>query len=194
MPINKKLQQYIIDLAKKDQELRKKGCIAKTKREYQKAGKEIWKWDGKTLKEIKKIINQHGWPGFDLIGKRASHYFWLLVQHADRDTKFQKKCLKLMRKSVKANLAHPKDYAYLIDRVLCAENKKQKFGTQFIYNLEQDKLIPKPVADYKNVNRRRFKYKLKTIKQAEEKMNKSTVLLRKNLKEFMLRQKEKKLL
>jgi len=189
--MNKKLQQHIIDLAKKDQELRKKGCIAKTKKEYQEAGKEIWKWDGKTLKVIKKIISQHGWPDFDLIGKRASHYFWLLVQHADRDIEFQKKCLKLMKKSIKASQAHPKDYVYLIDRVLCAENKKQKFGTQFIYNLEQDKFIPKQIANSKNVNKRRFKYGLKTIKQAEEKMNKSTVSLRKNLKEYMLKQKEK---
>lgn len=191
MTINKKLQQHIIDLAKKDQELRKKGCTVKTKKEYQKAGKEIWKWDGKTLKEIKKIINQYGWPGFNLIGKRASHYFWLLVQHADRDIEFQKKCLKLMKKSVEVSQAYPKDYVYLIDRVLCAENKKQKFGTQFIYNLEQDKFIPKPIADSKNVNKRRFKYRLKTIKQAEEKINKSTISLRKNLKEYMLRQKEK---
>jgi len=96
-----------------------------------------------------------------------------------------------MKKSMEASQAHPKDYVYLIDRVLCAENKKQKFGTQFIYNLEQNKFIPKPVANYKNVNRRRFKYQLKTIKQAEEKINKSTVSLQKNLREYMLKQKEK---
>lgn len=46
-----------------------------------------------------------------------------------------------------------RNVAYLTDRVLLAEGKKQVYGTQFI--LEKGKWKPRPLEDEANVDRRR---------------------------------------
>jgi hypothetical protein len=66
---------------------------------------------------------------------------------------FQKQCLTLLERAVKANEASATDLAYLTDRVLVAENKNQVYGTQF--RLVDGKMEPYPIEDEKNVDRRR---------------------------------------
>jgi hypothetical protein len=165
--LNKKLQNKILRMANIDQKLRKKG-VKNT--QDKKTARYIYNIDTKNTKEAKKIIKKYGWPTFDLIGKKASNALWLLVQHADRDIKFQKKCLKLLKKTIRNKQAHPKNLAYLTDRVLVIEGKKQKFGTQ--YMLKKNKFILKPVTDKKNLNKRRMLFGLTTIKEQDKKMKK----------------------
>jgi hypothetical protein len=54
---------------------------------------------------------------------------------------------------VKKGEAAGTDLAYLTDRVLAAEGKKQRYGTQL--ELKDGKLIPKPVEDPDGVDARR---------------------------------------
>lgn len=165
--LNKKLQKFILKLVSKDQKLRR---LAMKDMENKKLAKAVYNCDTKNILEAKKIIKKYGWPTFDLIGKRASNTFWLLVQHADKDTKFQKKCLNLLEKAAKNNQAHLKSVAYLTDRILVAEGKQQRFGTQFIF--KNNKLVPNPIMDRKNVNKRRIKYGLNIIEERIKKINK----------------------
>ena len=72
------------------------------------------------------IIAEHGWLDRDLVGDKGAHAAWLLVQH-DFEVSFQKGCLRLMKKSNVASV----DIAYLTDRILVTEGKKQLYGTQF---------------------------------------------------------------
>ena len=53
------------------------------------------------------------------------------------------------------------DVAYLTDRVLLAENKKQIYGTQFTYS--NGKWEPKPLGDAGNVDKRRAEIGLKPL-------------------------------
>lgn len=164
--LNKKLQKFIMKLVSKDQELRRKTMKDMRNKKLTRA---VYNCDTKNILEIKKIIKKYDWPTFDLIGKRASNAFWLLVQHADRDIKFQKKCLCLLEKTAKNNQAHLKSVAYLEDRILAAEGKKQKFGTQFIF--KGNKLVPKPTTDKRNLNKRRKEFGLDNIEIATKKIN-----------------------
>ena len=50
---------------------------------------------------MKEIVAQYGWPVPKLVGERVSYAAWILVQHADLDPQFQKRCLMLMRESQK---------------------------------------------------------------------------------------------
>jgi hypothetical protein len=102
---------------------------------------------------LKGVIEKHGWPGKTLVGEDGAHAAWLLVQHADADVPFQRKCLDLLKDAVKAREATGTDLAYLTDRVLVAEGKKQLYGTQ----LEQKdgKLIPKRIENPDEVDNRR---------------------------------------
>ncbi len=102
---------------------------------------------------LKGVVEKHGWPGHTLVGEDGAHAAWLLVQHADADRPFQKTCLGLLEAAVKKGEAAGADLAYLTDRVLAAEGKKQRYGTQ----LEQKdgKFVPKPVEDPETLDARR---------------------------------------
>jgi hypothetical protein len=102
---------------------------------------------------MKKIVDQYGWPGGSLVNSDGAHAAWLLVQHADHDLGFQKRCLELMEKAAKQGEASPGDWAYLTDRVRIAEKKKQIYGTQL--RRQDDKWKPLEIEDASTVDLRR---------------------------------------
>ena len=114
---------------------------------------------------LKEIIKNHGYPTVSRVGKQASFNFWLMVQHADTDVKFQKLCLKLMKKHLKKKEVGGENYAYLTDRVNKNLGKKQVYGTQFEHNEKGVALFPKNLSDPKNVNKRRAEVGLNTIEE-----------------------------
>ena len=113
----------------------------------------IKKIDVRNTEAAKSIVRRMGWPTFAMIGKKASHAFWLIVQHSDLERRFQAKCLGLLKEAVVKKQAHPKDLALLTDRVLVAQGKKQLFGTQF--HRKGETLIPQPIRDRKGLEARR---------------------------------------
>jgi hypothetical protein len=102
---------------------------------------------------LKVIVQTHGWPGQSLVGAEAASAAWLLVQHADHDPAFQRECLDLMEKAVESGDASAQDLAYLTDRVLRAEGRPQRYGTQFMDGPEG--LEPQPLEDPASVDERR---------------------------------------
>jgi hypothetical protein len=74
------------------------------------------------------------------------------VQHADANVLFQKRCLKLMEAAARGDVK-PRHIAYLSDRVLVHEGKKQMYGTQL--QEQGGGLRPLPIADEANVDQRR---------------------------------------
>lgn len=109
---------------------------------------------------LKAIVAKQGWPTISDIGKDGFNAAWLLVQHADADRPFQKQCLELMEK-LPRNEVIPTNVAYLTDRVLVAEGKKQKYGTQFTQ--VDGKHQPQPIEDEANVDKRRKELGLSTM-------------------------------
>lgn len=159
--MNTELAQKIEQMAKTDQEMREKVRLGGT-----------WdpsSWDTSIDKlhtdELKKIIDTHGWPTIDMVGKQASSNAWLLAQHADHDLPFQKIVLSLLIKAHKnkPDSINPSNIAYLTDRVLAAEGKEQEFGTQFI--ITDTGLELKPTRDRNTLNARRAQYGLDPVEQ-----------------------------
>jgi hypothetical protein len=108
--------------------------------------------DEGNTKWMKEVIEKHGWPGKSLVGDDGASAAWLMVQHADRDRAFQKKCLALME-AMPAGEVRGENIAYLQDRVLVGEGKKQRYGTQ---TTEVDgKFTPSPIEDEEHVDERR---------------------------------------
>ena len=108
--------------------------------------------DRENTRWLGELVDKHGWPTHSQAGEDGAHTAWLLVQHADADVKFQRKCLGLMAKLPKEDVSR-KDVAYLTDRVLLAEGKKQVYGTQFTPVCK--KWEPRPPEDEANVDKRR---------------------------------------
>jgi hypothetical protein len=87
------------------------------------------KWievDAANQARLKQIVDQYGWPTYDMVGEEAATDAWLLAQHADSDKAFQLKVLALMEPLVQQQQASAKSYAYLYDRT----HTPQRYGTQ----------------------------------------------------------------
>ncbi|MBN2425597.1 MAG: hypothetical protein JXB44_11285 [Calditrichaceae bacterium] len=112
-------------------------------------------------KRMKEIIKTYGWPTFDLVGKDGSEAAWLLVQHGDLE--LQKMSINLLKSAADINQARKSSYAFLLDRLLIREGKKQLYGTQL--DLKNGELIPFPIEDEKNVNKRRNEMGMKPLQE-----------------------------
>lgn len=108
------------------------------------AGRHMGDVDAAHSARMKEIIAQYGWPAKSLVGEDGARSAWLLVQHADADPRFQRHCLELM-KAMPPGEVSPVDVAYLTDRVLVNEGKKQIYGTQFWS--PEGKLVPRPIEN-----------------------------------------------
>lgn len=153
---NPVLREELLKRMKADQDVRKeidKYISEETGSVPKEIDIKIYNIDKENATRIKEIIQKYGWLGESLVGKDGAHAAWILIQHIDGDLAFQKKCLKLMKKAVEKGEASGRDFAYLTDRVLVTEKKPQIYGTQMRF--VNEKLIPAPIKDEANVDKRR---------------------------------------
>jgi hypothetical protein len=114
---------------------------------------------------LKKIFKEYGFMGIEEVGKQGANNFWLMMQHCDKDPKFQEEVLSEMKKHIERKNANPSNYAYLIDRVNVNTGKPQVYGTQMSINKEQSSFEPKSVIEPENLNKRRAEVGLGTIEE-----------------------------
>ena len=135
---------------------------AKRRAEFQKLAESMKRIDAENTDRLVAIVERDGWPTFALVGKDGANAAWLLAQHADQSPKLQRKWLDLMTKVPPDEISR-KDLAYLTDRVLLAEGKKQVYGTQFTF--VNGKCHPRPLEDEANVDLRRREVGLPSLAQ-----------------------------
>jgi hypothetical protein len=110
---------------------------------------------------LEEIVGEHGWPGYDLVGKEGEDAAWTIAQHSDLDPEFQAEALELLRAAVDAGQASPGNLAYLEDRVAVAEDRPQVYGTQV--GCGADGPVPQPIEDPDGVEQRRADAGLGTL-------------------------------
>ncbi|GHF09760.1 MULTISPECIES: DUF6624 domain-containing protein [Streptomyces] len=76
---------------------------------------------------LAQIMTEHGWPTVALVGEEAATSAWLIAQHADRQLDVQRRALRLMEQD---DATPARQLAFLRDRVLVNEGRKQVYGTQ----------------------------------------------------------------
>ena len=131
----------------------------------------IRKTDSLNYLEIRRIFREHGFLGYDKIGKEGSHQFWLIVQHQDKYPEFQQRVLEQMKKEVDKGNANSIDYAYLVDRVKVNTGQLQIYGTQMQINSDSTSFEPKPVKEFIQLDERRNQVKLPPIRYYIQTMN-----------------------
>ncbi len=151
--MNKDLAKRINEMIREDQ---------KSRKIYERTGVLNTEIDRKNTVELKNIVKKHGWPIISMVGKKASFNAWLIAQHADHDRRFQKKILKLLiaigeKSNGEINKAN---IAYLTDRILVAEHRRQVFGTQFQFYGKTKKLKIYPLKNKRGINKLRKEYHL----------------------------------
>jgi len=102
------------------------------------------------------LLDRSGWPGRSRVGDQGALAAWLLAQHADHDADFQRRCLALLEAAVHDGEADAGHWAYLVDRVRCAEGRPQVFGTQFWHGpFGAGPLGPRPIENIEGLDERR---------------------------------------
>ena len=168
---NPTLRQELLRLGQRDQEARVKVLewmgqqhltdIDKVKRMGSPPMRKLHQVDRADTARLKEIIARYGWPGKALAGGDGANAAWLLAQHADEDRMFQKQCLLLMEKAVMKGDASCTDLAYLTDRVLMGEKRKQRYGTQVVE--QSGRYVPYPIEDEASVDKRRAQVGLRPL-------------------------------
>jgi len=115
--------------------------------------------------KIKNLYEKYGYLGYRQVGSTAAGDFWITIQHADNDVKFQQQMLKALRREMKKGNADKVHYAMLEDRVNVNLNKAQRFGSQLTYN-NYGQAVPKiGLVDSINVESLRKEFGLPTFKE-----------------------------
>ena len=109
--------------------------------------------DSINIIKIKKILDEHGWLGADIIGNQGNTTLFLVIQHSDLET--QEKYLPMMREAVKKGNAKAYNLAFLEDRVALRKGEKQIYGSQIAPDPESGEYIILPLIDPENVDKRR---------------------------------------
>lgn len=77
---------------------------------------------------VTQLIDERGWLGPEVIGRKGNSTLFLVIQHAPLET--QQKYLPIMRKAVKEKKASGSSLALLEDRINLKIGKKQIYGSQ----------------------------------------------------------------
>jgi len=163
--MNNKLKRILLTMEKRGQALRLSGRWTMTV-------------DKKNTLDLKQIVAKNGWPLISLVGEEGSHAAWLIVQHSP-SLHFQKECLEKMKNLIKTKEIKKHDVAYLTDRVLVREKKKQLFGTQF--RVINNKFESFPIQSLTDLSRRRKLYGLELFNKYAKKFDNKDVARYKKL-------------
>ena len=119
----------------------------------------------------KVLYQRNGWPLARKVGEELTHKFWLIVYNSDHDVKFQVEVLKAMKGCLKKGDASKKDFAFLMDKVLVNRGKKQRYGTQVLYNPRSKKYEPYMIEKPNKVNELRAEMGLSTLQEYLKELN-----------------------
>lgn len=166
--INKQISKEINNLYKKDQLMRKGKDVSL---------KELSKVDVELTAKLKIVVKEIGWPTISKVGKTASYNAWVIVQHT-RDLSFAKKCLSEMKRNL--HDVEKTNIAYLTDKILVSEKKRQIYGTIVETKIFKGKTVikPMPIKNKKDVNKKRKEFGLNTL---EDQIKKSKRVFKKYL-------------
>ncbi len=86
--------------------------------------------DRANTKSLKDLLKIYRWFTISQFGAVADQNAWLIVQHADKDVKFQKDVLAILTGLYPKHETSRRNFAYLYDRVATNEKRPQSYGTQ----------------------------------------------------------------
>ncbi|HWU06469.1 MAG TPA: DUF6624 domain-containing protein [Streptomyces sp.] len=102
---------------------------------------------------LRRIIADHGWPGWSLVGEDGARAAWLIALRADSVLPFQRQAARLMHQAVLVGEAHRTHWVSLHDRCLINSGARQQYGTQ--YRPGPNGPVRLPVSDPSALDERR---------------------------------------
>lgn len=125
----------------------------KNSKEMTLAWKKQLKNDSINVIKARKILDNNGWPGPNIIGSQGNDILWMVIQHANIKT--QENYLPLIREAAKNGYLSPSKLVLLEDRVALRQGKKQIYGSQIGRDQKTGKYYVRALLDPDNVDKRR---------------------------------------
>ncbi len=113
---------------KKDQDARKAMLHDAADNRTSRAVREI---DKDNIKWLYTLVTTRGFPTVAEVGERGVNDAWLLAHHADLAPRFQAQLLPILEQRHRDGELSANNLARFTDRVLKAQDKPQRYGTQF---------------------------------------------------------------
>lgn len=121
----------------------------------------IFEKDAENQRIVSKILDEQGWLGADVVGRRGNAALFLVIQHADLDTR--EKYMPMLRKAVANGNARVSDLAMLEDRTALDRGELQIYGTQIGMDKETGEYYVLPLLDPDRVDERREEMELRPL-------------------------------
>jgi hypothetical protein len=118
--------------------------------------------DAMNYRRIKDVIDTYSFPTREMVGGDGASAAWLLVQHQDAHPEFQVFALELMLPLAQRDEIDQSSFAMLTDRVLVAQHKPQRYGSQF-QSSNNGPLVMAPTEELGHLDERRAAFDLPPI-------------------------------
>jgi len=166
--IDMALAKRLIAMRETDQGIRKQ-WLAASEPQREALILEMRQIDKAQTEELKAIVAVKGWPTIAQVGLVASEAALIVLIHSP-DHEFQRRLLPELQKLVEEEKIIASHVALVVDKLLVADGKPQRFGTQF--DVREGKQVVKSVEEPDQLDARRAKYLLPPMeiyrKQMEE--------------------------
>lgn len=100
--------------------------------------------------ELEQFVNRCGWPSKTAFGIGAVEAAYIIVLHAP--LQFKQKYLPVMTQAEKAGELESSNLAYITDKILVAQNKPQRYGTQVHALDSSGTIVPFPIENESRVD------------------------------------------
>ena len=154
---------YFEDQSTRSQIRAKEANYGRDSKEMKVLWQTILKKDSVNLLKVRDILDTHGWPSKNKIGKKGNSTLFLVIQHANFDV--QTTYFPMMQKAMHQGSLAKRQYAMFYDRLLLGQGNKQIFGTQLAMDKSSNKPYVLPLKDPMNVDKRREKMGLNTMQE-----------------------------
>lgn len=155
-PTDPALRKQLLAMVKVDQDVRHAWMKAGIQNSHNPVIPRMLAVDAANLKQLKPIIAAQGFPTPAMVGNDGVEAAFLLVQHADSDPAFQARVLPKLAALQKKGMVSGENFAMLTDRVLRAQHKPQRYGTQFATDHDHPGTVAvQPMEDPMHIDARR---------------------------------------
>jgi hypothetical protein len=100
--------------------------------------------------ELDDFVSRCGWPSKTAFGIRAVEAAYIIVLHAP--LQFKQKYLPVMTQAKMAGELEASNFAYITDKILVAQNRPQRYGTQVHALGSSGNIVPFPIEDESKVD------------------------------------------
>ena len=162
------LRRELLEMRRLDQEVRHEWIQAGASTPGPELVSRMAAIDDRNTTRLRAIVDEHGWPGSDLVGRDGAESAFLVLQHASHPV--QKEMFPLVEAGHRAGTVSGQNYALLLDRILVRDGQPQVYGSQarpFDEWIDGEPAL-EPIEDERNVDVRRAEIGLPPLAEYRE--------------------------